>query len=145
MEPQMDVMAMWFGESAAAGLLQSARRQGWPVVRPRSAREALTVVLCRRPRLVVTQLPPEQGLGLAVIAMLHKRGQVTLVAVAARHDAELERRVRVAGAQCYLPADASAGELVWMVSLLLKRKRGPEHPRDAPVMKGGVNRCMMYF
>jgi len=145
MGTKTQVMAMWFDEPVGVGLRQSADRQGWPVVRPRTVREAVTMVLCRRPRLVVAQLTREKELGLAVIAVLHRRRQVSLLAVAGEHDEELESRARAAGAQCYLPGDVSAGEVVRMVRLLLKRTHGQEHPRDAPVVEGRMNRCMTYF
>lgn len=145
METKTQVMAMWFDEPVGVGLRRLAGRQGWPVVRPRTVREAVTVVLCRRPRLVVAQLQRERGLDLAVIAMLHRRGQVSLLAVAAEHNLELEMRARAAGAHCYLPADAGAGEVVRMVRLLLERNHGPAPPGNAPVMEGGSDRCMMYF
>lgn len=133
---------MWFGGPVAVGLGQTVSRRMWPLVRPESMREAITVVLCHRPRLVVMQVADEQELGMAVIGMLHRRGSVSLLAVAGEHSLTLESRVRALGANGYLPEDASEGEVVRMVRALLARSGGEEHPRDAPWKKGGVNRWM---
>ncbi|MCC7351886.1 MAG: hypothetical protein IT446_15100 [Phycisphaerales bacterium] len=141
METKTQVMAMWFGDPVEEGLRVSADRQGWPVVRPRTVREAMMMVLCHRPRLVVAQLIRKEELGLAVIAVLHRRRQVSLLAVAGDDDPAMERQARAAGANCYLPGGVSAREVVRMVHLLLSRAIGPEHPRDAPVMEGRENSC----
>jgi len=140
-----DIVAMLFGGPVGRGLGRTARGQGWPMVRPGTMREAIEVVLIRRPRVVVAQLPGEAGLGLAVVGRLHQRGKVMLLAVAEAEIPQLERRARAAGVHCYLPADAKAVEVLGAARLLLSRSMGQEHPRDAPTGKGEEGLLEMGF
>lgn len=129
-----DVIAMVFDQPVVHGLSISARNHGWPLLQPVDARDALAEVLCRNPQVVIAQLSSRDQSALNVISVLRRRRNVPLLAVATHHSDVLETSVRMAGANSYLPDDATAEEVTRTVRQLMGRPvRTVVHARDAPV------------
>jgi len=124
---------MVFDLPMVPGLAISARDHRWPVLQPVNARDALAEALCRQPRVIVAQLSARDESALNVISSLRRRRKVPLLAMATRHSEELETAVRSAGANSYLPDQATPEEVTRTVRELMRRRlETAAHSRDAP-------------
>lgn len=134
MQSMTDVIAMVFDQPVVRGLAISARTHSWSVLQPVNGRDALAEALCRNPQVVIAQLSARDPSALNVISVLRRRRNIPLLAMATHHSDELETAVRVAGANSYLPDQATPEEITRTVRELLRRRLETAHSRDAPAV-----------
>jgi DNA-binding NarL/FixJ family response regulator len=107
-------------------LARLAMRQGWPVMKMASAKQAAPRVLRRQANVHVVQVSACMDEEADLIRLLRAAPRrVPLVAVSTLHDPWVERAAREAGADCYLPGLESPEVLQRMIESLV--------PQDASV------------
>lgn len=100
----MDIMVIVLCGTVHVGLARSAVRNGWTVLTLGTAVQAMREIRDRCPRLVIVQVTQLSQEPLRFIRLVrHSSQPVLVVAVANAHRTQLERMVRDAGANCYLP------------------------------------------
>ena len=117
----MDVLVIVLCGTVHIGLARAAVRQGWTVLAVGTAVEAMREIRDRSPRLVVVQVTLLSNEPVKLIRFLHHSSQpVLIVAVAGTHRNQLERLVRDAGANCYLPSTDEDESIVQAVTSMLE-------------------------
>ena len=103
-----DVMVLACDEPASkkqAGETKTLRSR-WPLVRVTKPAAALRQVQMCRPQLVLVHVcswPQPQIPVNLILALRNRAPRCLVVAYATRHDDELEKTIRTAGAGCYIP------------------------------------------
>jgi DNA-binding NarL/FixJ family response regulator len=106
-------------EPVVPSLARLAVRQGWPVLKMATARQAVPVVLRHQADLHVVQVSVCVDESLDLIRSLRAAPRkVPILAVAAMHQPRVERAVRQAGASCYVPGSESLEVLQRVVASL---------------------------
>ncbi len=126
----MEVLVIILCGTVHVGLARASVREGWTVLALGNAVQAMREIRDRCPRLVVVQVSMLSSEPLKFIRLLHNCSQpVLVVAVANTHRNQLEKLVRDAGANCYLPDADESGSLVQAVNSMLEY--APAYPPGA--------------
>lgn len=117
----MDVLVIVLCGTVHVGLARVALRQGWPIRSLDTAVAAMREIRDRCPRVVVVQVTLLSNEPVKLIRLLRYGLQpAVVVAVASTHRTQLERVVRDAGANCYLPAADDDRSVERMVAAMLE-------------------------
>jgi len=93
-------------KAVASGLRRMALRYGWPLIHLPTATQAAKTIGRNRVDIAVVHMAVELQQAVELVRWLRMtREDALVIAVASPHDADVERRVRQAGAHCYLPQD----------------------------------------
>jgi DNA-binding response OmpR family regulator len=116
-------MIVVLDEAVMPNLAQLAIHNHWHILQTPLARKALPDVLRRRAQMLVVQISVPVDEAVELIRLLRTTPRkVPILAVAASHDAELERATREAGATCYLPGCEALGMLQDVVLSMLPQQ-----------------------
>lgn len=98
------VLVIVLDEPVIDELDRATTRYGWPVLTCTSALDAIRATYRHRPRVVIVQVPACLDETLELIRTLRQGAlRVLLVGCVRRHDEAVERALRIAGVDCYLP------------------------------------------
>jgi len=107
-------------EAVIPGLARFAMRHGWSVVKLPEIGQTGRLVLRRRAQAIVVQVSLRLDETIALIHLLKRDSRpVPVVAVAGVHNEEIERAIRGAGANCYLPGSSDADMIAQAVAAVL--------------------------
>ncbi len=117
------VLIVVLGETVAPGLDQASVSRGWQLLKFSSVSDAIREVFRHRPQVVIVQVSL-QSEAVKFIGTLHKAIKpILLIAVAAEHHNDLERAVRGAGINYYLPGASNVELLEQAVAAVLMGHR----------------------
>ena len=130
-----DVLIVVLDQTVEPDLVRLAVDRGWALLRTSTVREAIRELRVRRVDVAVVQVAVLIERAVELIQLLREHwNRVPIVAVARSHDERLERAVRSAGADCYLPSpDADAIEQA--VDSLATRNGLVSGPDDSAVIQ----------
>ncbi len=115
-------------KAVASGLRKLALRYGWPLVQLPTATQVARTIGRNRVDIAVVHMAVELQQAVELVRWLRMtREDALVIAVASTHDADVERKVRQAGAHCYLPQDDEVS-LERAISAMIRQ----EAPRSEP-------------
>ena len=129
-----DVLVVCVDEGTSSLVQKTADRNGWMMLDcgciRQSLRQVMKQIIALKPKAVIVPVSRPSDRSLQLIRILQAGWRrLHLVVTALNHSDELERRVRQAGADCYLPDNETIGQIDRFVGDMLDR---PVPIRAAP-------------
>ena len=129
-----EVLVVCVDEGTSPLVQKTADRNGWmvldcPSIR-QSIRQVMKQIIALKPKAVIVPISRPSDRSLQLIRILQAGWRrLSLIVAALNHSDELERRVRQAGADCYLSDDETIGHMDRFIGDMLDR---PALNRPAP-------------
>jgi len=128
------VLFLVVDDRPSADLAKIAIRRGWPLLQTSLAGQTVDEVRRHCPEVAVVQVSLKLGEDLELLYLLQAGfSEIASIAVATSHDLHVERAVRSAGANCYLPCTDDADLIERTVDELLHRRR--QNPPRRPELE----------
>jgi DNA-binding NarL/FixJ family response regulator len=121
-------------EAVMPGLARFAMRHGWSVVKLPEIGQTGRLVLRRRAQAIVVQVSLKLDETIALIQLLKQGSRpMPIVAVAGVHNEQIERAIRGAGANCYLPGTSDADMIAQAVAAVLPNHDEPDKMENTDI------------